>query len=598
MKKTRRPLLIILALALVFSLAACGEKAPEVSTDPSTPPPEETPAAGADLVLKNGHIQTLVSEDDVAQAIAITGNTIVYVGDDAGVEEFVGADTQVIDLEGQFVAPGFMDGHLHGPQPYYEQMFQITLPEHGGASNELYLKLIKEFVDANPDMDIYYGGAFMQNVYMLEDGSNPGPQKEDLDAICSDKPIMIRDVSHHAMWANSKALEIAGITKDTPDPEGGVIARNADGEPSGLLTDTAKNMLTAVIDVGYEVDKMKIAYEAFQEYCHSVGITGLTNINLSGEEFVHLDAMKEMEEEGNLFLRQEFLVWGNASSEYDVLVKRLEEVKAYESDMISTGTVKIVVDGVTEGATAVMLEPYLEAAGRGEGWIPASNWEKDALLERVRDLDAAGYQVHIHAIGDGGVRLALDAYEYALEENGDKDLRHTIVHVSAIDPADITRMADMGIVANLQFLWMYNDFLCKLEAAFVGEERAMAFYPTKDMLEAGCIISGGSDGAVTSYHPLEQIETGITRNSPYPEEEDTDMYRWPEQGLTAYQLLEIYTKNVAYENHIDDKIGTIEVGKLADLVVLGDNILTIDPKLISDTPIVYTISNGVIVYKG
>ena len=143
---------------------------------------------------------------------------------------------------------------------------------------------------------------------------------------------------------------------------------------------------------------------------------------------------------------------------------------------------------------------------------------------------------------------------------------------------------------------MYNDFLCQLESAFVGEDKAMGFYPAKNMLEAGCIISGGSDGAVTSYDPLLEIETGVTRNSPFPGEEDTDMYRWKEQALTPYQMLEIYTKNVAYQNHMDDVVGTIEVGKLADLVVLGKNILEIEPKTISDTKVVYTISDGKIVY--
>lgn len=568
--------------------------APETGEVP-TAATGEAPAAS--LVFTNGHIQTLVNEGDVAEAVAVDGNTIVYVGDAAGAEAYIGPETNVIDLDGQFLCPGFMDGHLHGPQPFYEEMFQISIPE-GTMDNEEYLRIIRAFVEEHPDDDVYYGGPFMQNAYLQPDGSNPGPQKEDLDAICADKPIMIRDVSHHAYWVNSKALEMAGITKDTPDPDGGVITRNAAGEPSGLLTDAAKNALSAKIPVPYSVENMTEAYRAFQERCHSYGITGLTNINLSGVELVHAEALNGLDQAGDLHLRQRFLVWGHVGDGYEGIKEKLDAVKQYESDMFTTGTVKIVYDGVTEGATAVMLEPYAPAAGRGDNWHAVSDWSESELNEVVAALDKNGYQVHIHAIGDGAVRTSLNAYEAAVQANGERDSRHTMVHVCAITPEDIQRVADLGVVCDMQFLWMYNDPLCQLEAAFIGEERAFAMYPTKDMLEAGCILSGGSDGAVTAYDPLLELEVGITRNSPFPGEEDTDLYRWPEQGLTAYQMLEMYTKNVAYENYMEDIVGTIEVGKKADFVVLDQNILAIEPKLISDSTVKYTVSDGVIVYEG
>lgn len=554
-------------------------------------------AATATLVFRNGHIQTVVSEDDIAEAVAIAGEDIVYVGDNSGVEEYIGEDTQVIDLDGKFLCPGLMDGHLHGPQPYYEEMFQISIPA-GCADNEEYLRIIREFIEKHPDDEVYYGGPFMQNAYLQPDGSNPGPQKSDLDAICSDKPVMIRDVSHHSYWVNSKALEIAGITADTPDPDGGMIARDANGEPSGLLTDAARDLVTAKIEVPYDVDNMKEAYKAFQEYCHSVGITGLTNINLSGEELIHAEALHAMDESGELHLRQRFLVWGQPGDGYDGIKEKLDSVKGYDSEMLTTGTVKIVYDGVTEGATAVMLEPYLPAAGKGDDWYATSDWSTEELDEVVRQLDENGYQVHIHAIGDGAVRASLDAYERARDANGERDARHTMVHVCAIADDDIPRVADLDVICCLQFLWMYYDPLCELEAAFIGEERALEMYPSKNMLEAGCFISGGSDGAVTAYDKRLELETGITRNSPFPEEEDTDMTRWPAQGLTAYQMLEIYTKNVAYENFMEDVIGTVEVGKKADLVVFDRNILEVDPKEISDAQVMYTVSNGDIVYGG
>lgn len=220
----------------------CSAPAEEGAADTSIEAEAQATGKAADLVFKNGHVQTLVNEGDVAQAVAVRGGDIVYVGDDAGIEAFVGDATKVIDLGGKFLCPGFMDGHLHGPQPYYEELFQIAIPE-GTMDNEEYLRIIREFVEAHPDDEVYYGGPFMQNAYLQPDGSNPGPQKEDLDAICSDKPIMIRDVSHHSYWVNSKALEIAGITADTPDPDGGSIVHNAAGQPSGLLTDAAKGLV-------------------------------------------------------------------------------------------------------------------------------------------------------------------------------------------------------------------------------------------------------------------------------------------------------------------------------------------------------------------
>jgi predicted amidohydrolase YtcJ len=212
----------------------------------------------------------------------------------------------------------------------------------------------------------------------------------------------------------------------------------------------------------------------------------------------------------------------------------------------------------------------------------------------VRDLEAAGIQVHIHAIGDAAVHQAAVAYE----QLKNPELRHTITHVCAIADEDLQRMADNDILAALQFVWMYRDMLAELEIAYVGEERAMAFYPTRKMWDAGICITGASDGPVTSFNPLEEMEAGITRNSPHPGEEDTDMYRWPEQALTAYELLQAYTTNVAYQNFCEDMVGSIEVGKKADLVCLDTNILSDDPKTIGEARVLFTISDGRVVFEG
>lgn len=578
------------AATLSGGLWGCASGEPLGSTGPSDSPEENA----ADLVLYNGHVQTMVSESEVASAIAIAGNKIVYVGDDSGIDAFVGDTTQVIDLDGKFVSPGFIDGHIHAPGNWFTKLFQIDLT--GLSTNEEYLEAIRSFVEAHPDEEGYIGSPFMLNAYQLPDGSNPGPSKEDLDAICPDKPILIHDVSYHAAWVNSKAFEMAGVTADTPDPEGGLFYRNEKGEPSGCVSDAAKGIVFAIMPDTMTNDNLEKALYKFMEEANSYGITGITNITQGGLDII--DMYHKVEREGNLTLRMRVVPTMKEGRTYDEVLSTIKSYNDSATDMISSNTVKIFYDGVTERGTAVFLEPYLESTGLGDHWCGEPIWSQEDFTRLVHDFDAEGVQVHVHAMGDGAVHGTLDAFEEARATNGERDARHTITHVCAITDEDIQRMADLDVVANLQFLMMYHDDLMDLERAYVGDERAMAMYRTKHMAEAGICISGSSDAPVIPFVPLDAIEAGVTRNSPYPEEEDTDMTRWPEQGLTAYQLLEAYTKNDAYQNFMDDIIGTVEVGKFADLVVLDTNILEVDPKEISSAKVVYTISDGRIVYEG
>lgn len=578
------------AATLSGGLWGCASDEPLGSTGPSDSPEENA----ADLVLYNGHVQTMVSESEVASAIAIAGNKIVYVGDDSGIDAFVGDTTQVIDLDGKFVSPGFIDGHIHAPGNWFTKLYQIDLT--GLSTNEEYLEAIRSFVEAHPDEEGYIGSPFMLNAYQLPDGSNPGPSKEDLDAICPDKPMLIHDVSYHAAWVNSKAFEMAGVTADTPDPEGGLFYRNEKGEPSGCVSDAAKGIVFAIMPDTMTNDNLEKALYKFMEEANSYGITGITNITQGGLDII--DMYHKVEREGNLTLRMRVVPTMKEGRTYDEVLSTIKSYNDSATDMISSNIVKIFYDGVTERGTAVFLEPYLESTGLGDHWCGEPIWSQEDFTRLVHDFDAEGVQVHVHAMGDGAVHGTLDAFEEARATNGERDARHTITHVCAITDEDIQRMADLDVVANLQFLMMYHDDLMDLERAYVGDERAMAMYRTKHMAEAGICISGSSDAPVIPFVPLDAIEAGVTRNSPYPEEEDTDMTRWPEQGLTAYQLLEAYTKNDAYQNFMDDIIGTIEVGKFADLVVLDANILEVDPKEISSAKVVYTISDGRIVYEG
>lgn len=593
-KLTRRSFVVgstVAALGLVLpAMAGCDSSSPNPTGGTNGSPVEgET----ADLIFRNAHVQTMVNENDVAEAVAIRNNTIIYVGDNAGVESYIDDATEVIDLAGKFLSPGFIDSHIHAPATWLDKLFNIYLGDV--SSNEEYLAAIKEFVDTHPDQDAYFGRPFMLNTYQKADGSNPGPSKTDLDAISMDKPIVITDVSGHSCWVNSKALELAGITADTPNPEGGVIYRDENGEPSGTLTDTAYDLIQEAVPSVTTVEQMEEALPKFMEEANSYGITGITNVTRGGLDISEL--YNRLDNAGDLSVRMRVVTTMDPAYKYDDVLAAIDKAAAYESEMVMANTVKIFYDGVTESGTAVMLEPYLESAGLGATWHGEPIWTEEQFTQMVEGFDAKGIQIHVHAIGDGAVNGTLNAYDSAAEVNGKRDARHTITHVCAIKRDDIARMADLDVIASLQFLWMYGDPLYELEAAYIGEDRALAMYPTKDMWDSGVLITGASDAPVTPYVVLDEIEVGVTRNSPYPEEDTTDMYRWKEQGLSAYQMLEAYTKNAAYQNFMEDLVGSIEVGKRADLVVLDQNILEVEPNKISSSKVMYTISDGRIVYE-
>ena len=335
------------AAAFSGGLCGCASGEPLGSTGAPASPEQNI----ADIVLYNGHVQTMVSEGDVASAVAIAGNKIVYVGDDSGIDAFVGDNTQVIDLDGKFVSPGFMDGHIHAPGNWFNSLFQIDLT--GLTTNEEYLEAIRSFVEAHPDEEAYIGATFMLNAYQLPDGSNPGPKKEDLDAICPDKPILIHDVSYHAAWVNSKALEMAGVTADTPDPEGGLFYRNEKGEPSGCVSDAAKGIVFAIMPNTMTNDKLEQAMYKFMEEANSYGITGITNITQGGFDII--DMYHKVEDEGNLTLRMHVVPTMREDCTFDEVLSTIKSYNDSATDMISSNTVKIFYDGVTESGTAVML---------------------------------------------------------------------------------------------------------------------------------------------------------------------------------------------------------------------------------------------------
>ncbi|MCS0787442.1 amidohydrolase [Cytobacillus firmus] len=591
--------LIFILIPFVLILGACTEKSDVTAkkdTNSSDKKDVEASQDHATLVLKNGKIYTMEEDQPLAEAVAIKDGEIQFVGSSSDAEKYVGEDTKVIDLEGKMVSPGFMDGHTHPPGLWISKLFEVYLAEL--ESHEEYVQAVADFREKNPNAKIITGDGWVNGPYEQADGTNPGPKKEDLDAVVSDIPVMLYSIDKHSVWVNSKALEIAGITKDTVVPKGGMIERNPDGSPRGVLREGAMDLLADVQALSNLTDEQyKEAILEFQKEMHSFGMTGV--MNMSGGDR-SLKVLNELEKEGKLTMRvANAIVFGPETQPEEAVAKIQDAGKKYNSDWLSVNTVKLFADGVTEGKTALFVEPYTKNAGMGSHHHGDANWKEDTFNKMVSKLDKEDIQVHIHAIGDGAVKMGLDALELAKKENEEHKSRHTITHISAIQDSDISRMANLDVIASLQPFWFYKDQYYDLEKAMIGEERALAMYPAREMWDAGVTISSSSDYPPTpDYRPLNAIETGATRNSPYPEEQDTDLVRNIDQALSVKEMLQSYTKNVAYQIYRENDLGSLKAGKKADMVVLGEDLTNIEPKNISETSIVYTIVDGKIVFKG
>ena len=597
--KKYRILACLLALAMALSLlAGCGGKADDSADVTPTPAPTATTDAddsnAADMVLTNGTIITMVSEGDTAEAVAVKNGEIVYVGDAAGAEAFVSDSTEVIDLEGKTVLPGFIDGHIHAPGPYIRLDTELDLMDLG-ADLEAYKTAVSEFVEANPDFDIY-----VVNAMDLKAFPNSMPDNTWLDEISSDKPIMCIDVSYHGRLLNSYALGLTGITRDTPNPGGGIIYKDANGELTGYLSD-CDDIIGGLPEIEYTQDDYIEAFKLFQQEANSYGITAID----SGGDDIEPATFNQMEKAGELTLRvnNNFFTFPTLGEEKaNEVIKYLDDNQQYVSDFLNVRQVKFTVDGVPEGKSSYLLEPYAPEAGEAPDYVSSAASTTEELSAFAAAVNAAGYTVQTHCMGDASVKMAMDAFEYSIEQNGKMDVRNKITHVNLIRDEDVTRMADAGIIAAMQPLWFYYDpFFSPLEEQMFGAERFAAEYHIRDMLDAGVIITGSNDYDVTyDFAPLHAIEAGATQCSPYAgEDQDIETYtRNADQAATVYEMLKMYTCDGAYASFLDDRAGTIEVGKKADLVILGDNPLTCDVKAISDIQVVYTISDGRIVYEG
>lgn len=536
----------------------------------------------SDLIIKNGSIYTVDQGRTWAEAIAVAGNKIIFVGSDEATESYIGAETEIIDLEGKMVLPGFVDAHAH-PSHGLDFFSNINLYLLGTLAE--YERAIKGFVDTHPNAETFRGGGWSDTLF-----PHLGPSKEILDAIVPDRPIAIVSYDGHSLWVNSVTLEQAAITLETPDPEGGRIERHPDtGQPSGTLRETAAKLIESVIPEP-SLEERKKALLAYQDMALSVGIIMSHDAMLDVDSIAAFNALAS---ENRLKMRFR----GSITIEPDIGIEQQIKLVVNERSKnthpyFQTHAAKIFVDGVVEGGTAYLLDPYEhKPAYRGD-----PIWSPEILNAASVSLDKQNIQIHYHVIGDAATRITLDALEQAQESNGKRDARHLMTHLQLVAPEDIHRFAQFGVVGVPQPFWFkIDEYYSELALPYLGKERADSQYPMQSFIDAGVIMASASDFPVTiPFDPLIAIQTGIARSTISDSSEDV---LWPEERSTLEEMIVSYTYNGAYANFLEKETGSIEVGKQADMIVLDQSLFDIPTSEIAKTKVLLTIVDGQAVYK-
>jgi hypothetical protein len=542
-------------------------------------------SVGADepaTLLRNGTIYTAEPGRPAAAALVIRDGRIVFVGDEASGRAVAGPGANIVDLRGGMVAPGFHDAHLHAVSAGHTLLGCSLLEIRPVAA---LLAAVRRCADQVAPGEWVYGSGF--DLSLFPQGN---PPKALLDETVPDRPVFLVASDGHNAWVNSLALQRAGITKDTPDPPNGVIMRDpASGEPSGTVRETAQAPFAALLPQPSPEDD-RAALRASLRHLNALGITSFIEAS-AGES--DLAAFHALDMAGGLTARVvTSLTYGvfskHPGAEFDAVLARRAR---YATPRINTDSVKIFVDGVLEGETAALVEPY---TGMGDH-RGALNLPPDALAAAVTRFDAMGLQVHMHAIGDGAVRAGLDAIAAARRTNGATDNRHHIAHLQLAHPADLPRFAALGVSANFQALWAYPDsWIMEINLPVVGPERVARMYPLRSVQRAGGRIVAGSDWDVSSANPLEAIETALRRSD--ITRADGEILN-PAERVELDTMLAAFTRDGAWLMHHEDEVGTLAPGKRADLVVLDRNLFAIAPEDIGDVRVVMTFFDGRVVYR-
>ena len=560
-------------------LAAWAGLAAFAAGAPPEPAGNASPSPAAELILRGAAVYTVDGARSWAEAVGISKGRIVFVGPDASASPWIGPSTKVRNLAGKMVLPAFHDSHVH---PVSGGVEALECNLNGLTTQAAILDKIRSYAAANPRAAWIRGGGWDLTVF-----PEGNPSKALLDSVVSDRPAYLSASDGHSVWVNSKALSLAKVTKATPDPPYGRIERDAAGQPSGTLREDAADLVAKHLPKRSPKEFTDGLAEGLR-IANSLGLTSLVEASASEED---LEAYAALERQGKLTAR--VLASLHVNTDKGVAeVPRLNALRRkYAKGRVRTNAVKIFADGVLETRTASVLEPYAGFPGdRGK-----PNLQPAAFQALATALDKEGFQVHVHAIGDRAIRDAFDAFEAARKANGPRDSRHHIAHIELFDPVDIPRFRKLGVIANFQPLWANGDkYITELTEPKLGPERSRWLYPIGSVLESGGEFAFGSDWSVSSMNPLEGMQVAVTRR----ELGKGAGPAWiPEERIALPDAIAAYTIRGAYLDFSEKETGSIEVGKLADLVVLDKNLFELPPSRISEAKVLLTLLEGKEVYR-
>ncbi|MDM5308522.1 amidohydrolase [Peribacillus frigoritolerans] len=532
----------------------------------------------ADIVLSSDSIFTGLTHEPTSGAIAILGDKILSVGSKAEIEPFIGSGTKVFNYGNQLIMPGFHDFHLH---IMFSALSLTSINLFEARSAQEVAAKVLEFSKECPEEDWIIGMQWDAGYWH----DKQEPHYRILDAVIPDRPVVLFHAEGHYTWVNSKAMELAGVTEDIRDPDFGRYERDKNGLLTGILYEEAQQIVLKEA-LRLTQNKKETILKEFLRLLSQNGITSVNDLFAPIDDFLQdYDLFEKLDKQGELTTRF------HITPELDGNLDKAQTLRnKYESKKLQFSGLKQFVDGTVTGHTAYFLKPYsdqLDICGH-----PAL--DPEVLIDRVVKADELGFRIRFHAIGDAAIRLALDAFEEAVRKNGKRDSRHTVEHIEVIDSDDIERFSKLGVIASMQPDHMAASSR-EVYSSIIGPEREKNVFLTKSLLNTGASLALGTDFPVSiSLNPMRQIYTAITRVDSSGDSQNT----WhPEQKLTLAEALQAYTYGSAYGCFREHELGTIEEGKLADLVVLDRNLFDIPESEVLKTKVELTINDGKVVYK-
>jgi predicted amidohydrolase YtcJ len=537
----------------------------------------------ADLVLVGGQVFTADAANSWVEAVAVRDGRIVALGGDRDVMRLAGPSTRVVALRGRTVTPGFGDAHVH---PISSGVDRLHCDLVDATGIDAYLERVAAYAAGHPEVPWILGSG-----WSLADFPGGLARREDLDRVVADRPVFLPNRDGHDAWVNSRALEVAGITSDTPDPADGRIARAPDGTPIGTLHEGAQDLVERHIPRTSAAEMERGLLES-QAYLHSLGITNWQDAIVEPDD--HATYLR-VAGRGQLTARVVGALWWD----HDRGLEQIDEHEARRADgpvgRYAATSVKLMVDGIVENGTAALLDPYLDGHGGATANRGLAFIDPDTLRDAVRRLDALGFQPHFHALGDRAVRIALDAVEAARQANGWSDTRPHLAHLQLVHPDDLPRFRRLGALANVQALWaVHEGQMDALTLPLLSADAATRQYPLRSFRRHGVTVVMGSDWSVSTPDPFAQI--GIAVNRVLPGHEDTHPRFMPDEAIELTEALVAFTAGSAHASHLDEA-GTIAIGRVADLAVLDRDLFDRGAGGIADTRVVATFVGGVAVHE-